>query len=230
MTTHSFSDLFARALRGADCEVIGVGDTPDAPPEPLPVAEWDRPAQKSDLAVLDLCVGVTMDVGCGPGRMAAALAERGHDVLAIDVVGEAVRLAQERGVAAVQRDVFETLPHEGAWSTVLLADGNIGIGGDPLALLRRVAELVEPGGQVVVDLAVPGVGIVSRWAHLRCDGAVSKPFRWSLVGVDVIEDLARQAGLELRTLQVAQDDRWTAVLRRPPGIDADLFPDPRPRG
>lgn len=207
----SFSELFARALNGVPCTVVGLVEDPDAVPEDLPVGDWRRPAQKSDLAVLDLCEGVTMDVGCGPGRMAAALVERGHDVLAIDVVAESVRLARERGVVAMQHDVFEALPHEGRWTTVLLADGNVGIGGDPEALLRRVRELVEPRGRVVVDLAGPGVGIASRWARLQCGDTVSRPFRWSVVGVDAIDELARSAGLEVLTLHVV-DDRWTAVL------------------
>ncbi|MDF9714843.1 methyltransferase domain-containing protein [Nocardioides sp. ChNu-99] len=218
MTELSFSELFARALNGTPCTVIGAADASGDAPEALPVGEWRRPAQKSDLAVLDLCEGVTIDVGCGPGRMAAALAERGHDVLAIDVVAESVRLARERGVVAMQHDVFEALPHEGRWTTVLLADGNVGIGGDPATLLRRVRELVEPRGRVVVDLAGPGVGIASRWARLQCGDDVSRPFRWSVVGVDAIEDLARAAGLEVLTLHVVDDDedeRWTAVLGNP---------------
>ena len=41
------------------------------------------------------------------------------------------------GGPALVRSVFETLPGEGRWDTVLLMDGNIGIGGDPAALLGR---------------------------------------------------------------------------------------------
>lgn len=211
MADVSFSELFARALAGDPCTVVGVGDGPDVLPEPLPVGEWRRPADKTDLAVLDLCDGVTIDVGCGPGRMAAALAERGHDVLAIDVVAEAVALAQGLGVAAARHSVFDVLPHEGRWTTALLADGNVGIGGDPAALLRRIRELLEPGGRVVVDIAPPGTGIESRWAQLRCGDDTSRPFRWSVVGVDAIEELAISAGLQLRDLRSVKD-RWIAVL------------------
>ena len=41
-----------------------------------------------------------------------------------------------RGGAALRRDVFAPLPGEGRWYTALLADGNVGIGGDPVALLQ----------------------------------------------------------------------------------------------
>lgn len=234
MTEVSFSELFARALHGVPCEVVPLSDADergglldldvDLDPgaaEQLPLEDWRRRAVESDLDVLDLCRGATIDVGCGPGRMAEALAERGHDVLGIDVVDEAARLTRQRGVAATRHDVFDALPHDGCWTTVLLADGNVGIGGDPVRLLRRVGMLLEPGGRVVVDLAAPGTDTVSVWALLRCGDDVSRPFRWSTVGVEAIEQLALDAGLRLRTLQVSVDDRWTAVLDgpldRPPG-------------
>ena len=51
----------------------------------------------------------------------------------------------------VRRDLFGPLPGEGTWAHVLLADGNIGIGGDPLRLLRRAARLLRPGGTVLVE-------------------------------------------------------------------------------
>ena len=91
------------------------------------------------------CVGPTLDVGCGPGRMSAHLAGRGRCVLGIDVVREAVDQTRARGVSALLRDVFAPLPGEGRWDTALLADGNIGIGGDPVALLRRVAHAARAG-------------------------------------------------------------------------------------
>lgn len=228
MTEVSFSELFTRALNGTPCQVVPLhgrevagpyaAEPTPALPRPatdLPLEDWRRRAADSDHDVLDLCRGTTIDVGCGPGRMAEALAERGHDVLGIDVVDEAARLTRDRGVAALRHDVFAALPHDGRWTTALLADGNIGIGGDPVRLLRRVARLLEPGGRVVVDLAAPGTETVSAWALLRCGDDTSRPFRWSTVGVEAIEELALDAGLRLRTLQVSVDDRWTAVLDLP---------------
>ena len=55
------------------------------------------------------------------------------------MVPEAVAQTPDRGVAAIRRNVFDALPGEGRWRTALLADGNIGIGGDPAALLRRLS-------------------------------------------------------------------------------------------
>ncbi len=53
-------------------------------------------------------------------------------------------LARSCGALALHRDVFATVPGTGDGGRgSLLADGNIGIGGDPDALLSRVAELHE---------------------------------------------------------------------------------------
>jgi SAM-dependent methyltransferase len=173
---------------------------------------WDRPVDAHDEALLDLCVGPTIDVGCGPGRLAAGLAERGHVVLGIDVLGPAVGTAVRRGASALCRDVFDTLPGEGRWRTALLADGNIGIGGDPASLLRRLRELLARDGRVVADLAPPGTPLDSGWATLRYGrDSTSTRFRWSVVGVDDVDRLAATSGLLVGDV-LDLGDRWCAVL------------------
>jgi SAM-dependent methyltransferase len=207
MSELSFSVVFANALRGQPCSVVGLGEVP----EPLPVHHWTREADDWDRELLAHCVGPTLDIGCGPGRLTACLAERGHVVLGIDVVREAVVQTRGRGAVALHRDVFEALPGEGRWRSALLADGNVGIGGDPVGLLRRIRELLDPRGRIVVELAAPGTGTKSVWATLECGSDVSRPFRWSVVGVDAIDDVAAQVGLVVRSTH-AHGSRWCAVL------------------
>lgn len=181
----------------------------------LQLDDWDRPPDTEDHAMLDLCVGATLDVGCGPGRLAAVLAERGHVALGIDVVGDAVGRACDRGAAALRRDVFDALPGEGRWTTALLADGNIGIGGDPIALLRRLRELLDPRGRVVAELAPPGADSSAGWATLRWGEDVSDPIRWSVVGVDGVADVAQHADLDVSAVH-RFGDRWFVVLEEEP--------------
>ena len=98
--------------------------------------------------------------------------------------------------SALRRDVFDRLPGEGRWHTALLADGNVGIGGDPVALLRRAGELVCADGRVVVELGRPGVRAATRGGPCStCAGVRSAPFRWATVGTDDIDELAAAAGL-----------------------------------
>lgn len=202
-----FEVVFAHALRGEECVVR----TPGAPPVPLPVAAWTGAADHTDLLFLRHCAGATIDLGCGPGRLTAELAAAGHVVLGIDVVAEAVRQARSRGGSALHRDIFGPLPGEGRWETALLVDGNIGIGGDPTALLARVARLLASGGRVVVEVGPPGTPTGPVAAQLACDCASTAYFPWALVGVDGLADVAGRAGLTVRAVD-RYGDRWCAVL------------------
>ncbi|CAI9419105.1 class I SAM-dependent methyltransferase [Nocardioides sp. T2.26MG-1] len=177
----------------------------------LSIATWAHPADEHDRQLAALCVGPTLDVGCGPGRLTAHLADRGHVVLGIDVAPECVGQARERGAAALHRDVFDRLPGEGRWRTALLADGNVGIGGDPVALLHRLRELLDPRGRVVVELAPPGAGVRRGWATLRYGGGVVRPLRWAVVGADDVDRVADEAGLAVTSRHVF-GGRWCAVL------------------
>lgn len=205
----SFAEVFSSALRGEPCQVVGVTGVLHQ----LPVSVWRQSADAGDAAVLSRCVGPTLDIGCGPGRMTQYLAERGHLALGIDVVPEAVFQTRERGVAAMLRDVFEPVPGEGRWATALLADGNIGIGGDPQVLLTRVADLIADDGRVVVDLEAPGVGLETRTIRLETPSRTCRPFTWAVVGAEAIEQAVRGTGLAVA--QVSRHaDRWFAVLQK----------------
>src|SRR4051794_36521043 len=182
----------------------------DAPAVRLRLHEWDRPADADDHEILARCTGPTLDVGCGPGRLTAALTERGSVVLGIDVVSGAVGLTRGRGGGALRRGGFDALPGEGRWGTGPLADGNVGVGGDPVALLRRLRELLDPRGRVVAELAAPGTPPTDGWARLEC-GVEQRVIRWSVVGIEDIDEIAAQAGLAV-VERLRCGERWCAVL------------------
>jgi SAM-dependent methyltransferase len=203
------ADAFAAALRGSPCSVHGLGRAPTA----VPAARWRLDADTGDRAVLSRCQGATVDIGCGPGRMTCALLRQGVKAMGIDVVDEAVRQARERGAPALLRDVFGRLPGEGRWGTALLADGNIGIGGDPVRLLRRVRDVIASDGRIVVDLADPGGIVTLHRVGLEVDGRRSRAFPWAIVPADQIGLLAEAANL--RVLEVTEHvGRWFATLAR----------------
>ena len=204
----TFSDVYTAALRGEHCQVVGGPGV-----VPLPVEAWTRPADHADRAILAHCEGPTLDVGCGPGRMVEHLTRSGKAALGIDVVPEAVVQARARGVAALLRDVYDHVPGEGRWSSLLLADGNVGIGGDPRRLLARSAELLAPGGRVVVDLAPPGAGLETRLLRLRTSSTQSRPFTWSTVAADRIGVVCGGLGLSVSLLE-EYHGRWFAVLAK----------------
>jgi SAM-dependent methyltransferase len=210
MTAMSVASIFTAALQGHACTVRET----DRTPEPLPVDQWRGVADDADRALLADCVGPTLDVGCGPGRMAESLARTGQTVLGIDVLPEAVRQTLARGVPALLRSVFSALPGEGRWRTVLLADGNIGIGGDPVALLDRARQLLAPDGRVVLDVAAWGAGVVTRHVSLETRHGQSGEFAWTTVGADAIQAVATAAGLGETSCHRRGDRVWAVVEAR----------------
>jgi glycosyltransferase A (GT-A) superfamily protein (DUF2064 family) len=144
---------------------------------------WRAPADAVDRLALSRCEGPVLDVGCGPGRIVTALAERGIPALGVDISAQAVLLTTERGAPALRRPVQEPLPGEGRWGSVLLMDGNIGIGGAPDVLLRRCAELVRPEGLVLVEVDPDDYLEDLAPIVLHSDsGRRSRPLPWARVG------------------------------------------------
>ena len=123
-----------------------------------------------------MCSGPTIELGCGPGRLVARLFEWGIPALGIDRAAIAIWLAGPAGAPALLSDVFEPLPGMGRWHTVLLVDGNVGLGGDPRRILGRAAELLRGGGRCVAEFEADAVGIRARWVRLslglRCRALV----------------------------------------------------------
>jgi SAM-dependent methyltransferase len=153
-----------------------------------------------------------MDIGCGPGRFTAALADRGIHALGVDVSATAVEMTVKRGGTALHRDVFAPMPGDGAWSHVLLADGNIGIGGRPVRLLQRARRLLHPGGVVVVEVDAASRGVTREYRRWETHHSVGKWFPWAHVGNDAISTLAESAGfLLVSAVHVA--DRFIVALQ-----------------
>jgi SAM-dependent methyltransferase len=155
--------------------------------------------------------GPVLDVGCGPGRHVAALAARGIPSLGIDIAPQALDFARRRGGSVLNRSVFDRVPGAGRWGGALLLDGNVGIGGDPAQLFRRVASLLRPDGQLLVELAPPGAGAPCRTVCLDIDGQRGPWFRWRRVTADELADLAADAFVEVLERWTVQS-RWFAAL------------------
>jgi len=100
-----------------------------------------------------------------------------------------------RGVVMLRRDVFARVPGEGRWSHVLLADGNIGIGGDPLRLLERAAGLLAVGGTVLVETDPEAARHWRGSVRVRTERGTGPSIPWARVGTDALRRLAPPLGL-----------------------------------
>jgi SAM-dependent methyltransferase len=203
------STLFGRLLDdGADALVVRATD---GDVWSMPMGRWLAPATEVDERVLDHATGPVLDVGCGPGRHVHALSRRGIVALGIELSPTAVRHARNGGAEVVEGSIFEVAPDPGCWSTALLLDGNIGIGGRPHVLLRRIGELLSGEGRVIIELDPPEAEPTHGEAaskkdpfriRIESDGTTSAWFPWARVTVDSIDAPAAAAGMTVA-------ERWT---------------------
>ena len=182
-----------------------------------------------------------LDVGCGPGRHALALARRGVDVVGIDHSAEFVRLAREAAAGEGLSAAFEELDvrelhRPGEFdATICLCQGGFGLlgGRDETAVFERIAATVRVGGRLAVSafsaaFAVrhlevgeeydPVTGVLHEVATVRGqDGGEAEFDLWTTCfTARELELLARAAGLsEIEVHGVTPG----AYRRQPPTLD-----------
>jgi SAM-dependent methyltransferase len=103
-----------------------------------------------------------LELGAGSGFTSAALAEAGHEVVAVDLVDACVesigRLAGqvENGSLEVVAGDFYSVDLEGPFDLVVYFDGfGIGTDDDQRRLLRRIESWLSPGGSSLIDVFAP---------------------------------------------------------------------------
>ena len=142
--------------------------------------------------VAHLAPGTLLDLGCGRGTNALALAARGWTILGVDISPQAVALARREAARRRLDAAFEVGELPG-WTTKRRFDLVIctfalpeGTAGD--ATLRQAAVLVKPGGEL----------IATEW-----DISMQETWGWSDLDLFSVERIVRHLpGLEIRTAEV----------------------------
>jgi SAM-dependent methyltransferase len=181
---------------------------------PMDVTRWSNAADRVDLLLLASVAGPLLDIGCGPGRMVHAALELGLEVLGVDVSPTAVEIARSNGLPVFEGSIFDRMPREGEWQTVLLVDENIGIGGDVEKLIERCGALLAPTGELVVELH-PDADRDRRYTGrlVAPDGGVSESFPWAEIGLTRMIERASRVGFELRQAWSADDRSFCRLAK-----------------
>lgn len=106
-----------------------------------------------------------LDVGCGPGYLAALLAARGYRVTGIESPGRA-GTNFPAGAELIEADLDAGLPPLAARYEFILCADVLEHLGAPAALLESVRAVLTPGGRVVASLPNSGHAYF-RWTVLR---------------------------------------------------------------
>jgi SAM-dependent methyltransferase len=138
-----------------------------------------------------------IEVGCAPGVLLAELQSRGYHCLGVEPDEKTVRWIRETFAVEVVRGLFPDVPLPGC--EILLALDVLEHSPDPEAFMRRVAELLEPGGVAIVqcptdrDQFDPPMGPEMELAFNEAEHL--------FIFTDAaMRELGRRAGLEVVTL------------------------------
>lgn len=109
---------------------------------------------KIEQKALELCNGLTLDIGAGAGSHSLYLQEKGIDVTALDISEKCCEVALDRGVKKVFSTDFFDLNTDEKFDTLLLLMNGIGICEDIFGFpifLDRAKNLLNPNGQIIFD-------------------------------------------------------------------------------
>jgi SAM-dependent methyltransferase len=183
--------------------------------------------------------GRVLDVGCGGGRVALHLQERGHDVLAIDVSPRAIEACKRRGVVHARALSIDGLDERlGPFDTIVMFGNNFGLfRSRPSArrLLRRFHRLTDENGRILAESLDPYA--TDDQAHLsyqrrnrargRMPGQLrirvryrdyaTRWFDYLIVSREEMEDLLEGTGWRVRRFlsdDGDDDDLYVAVIEK----------------
>jgi SAM-dependent methyltransferase len=197
-----------------------------------PFRKWP----KHERTAIRLARGRVLDIGCGAGRVALHLEERGHEVVGIDVSPLAVHVAKERGARDVRvLSVTNVDRRLGRFDTFVMYGSNFGLVGGPRRgpwLLRRLRAIANDGARILAGSTNPYTtdnpehvayhrlnrerGRIAGQLRIRIrHGAYTTPwFDYLLASPEEMGGLAASAGWELTRVVEHGEHFYVGVLER----------------
>lgn len=204
--------------------------------ETTPVAAYYRPDEQAlpdlETVALGLCRGRVLDLGAGAGRHAIELQRRGHDVVAVDPLPEAVEIMKDRGVRNARQGDQSAVAGE-RFDTVLMLMHGLGVVGNLHGLGRLfegLPKMLNPGGRLVCDsadlaavlgdespdvleeLLNPNSYLGEVEFSLRYGSLEGPRYPWIFIDPDTLEIIATAAGLAIEISSEGVRGSYVAVL------------------
>ena len=114
---------------------------------------------KYEREAIKLAKGRVLDVGCGAGRCALYLQQKGLDVLGIDISPLAIRVCKLRGLRkAKEISITQVTPALGTFDTIIMFGNNFGLFGSfkqARWLLKRFHGMTSPDARIVAATLDP---------------------------------------------------------------------------
>ena len=185
--------------------------------------EWESIA-------LARCGPRVLDIGAGVGAHALVLQERGHEVTALDLIPDVVRIMRERGVEDAREGTLFDVPSADSYDTVILL-----LNGSMIAetlsgldrLLGAAAAVLGPGGALILDstdlrddsqaevTTADDRYIGELHYQLSVGEHTGEVFPQLFVDPDTLDTRARIAGWDMRIIWRGTEGRYLALMSAP---------------
>ena len=199
----------------------------------IPVAdlfrEYDDMPELERIA-LDEASGEILDVGAGSGCHSVALMKMGKSAVAIDISPLSVEVMKERGVDALQVNLYDE-SFDRKFDTVLMLMNGTGIIGNldnmPV-FFERMKQLLKPGGSILIDSSDLRYLFEEEDGSLMIDLADDyygqldyqmqykdvhgEPFDWLYVDFDTLAFYAEESGFDAELLAEGEHYDYLAKL------------------
>ena len=199
----------------------------------IPVAdlfrEYDDMPELERIA-LDEASGEILDVGAGSGCHSVALMKMGKSAVAIDISPLSVEVMKERGVDALQVNLYDE-SFDRKFDTVLMLMNGTGIIGsldNMPAFFERMRQILKPGGSILIDSSDLRYLFEEEDGSLMIDLAddyygqldyqmqykdvLGEPFDWLYVDFDTLAFYAEESGFDAELLAEGEHYDYLAKL------------------
>ena len=127
-------------------------------------AFWSEEGEPAELQLLDEMLrefpGLSLEVGCGSGRLLLPLLQKGYEVEGLELSGEMLDLCRKAAAdIALEPVLYEgdmcTFDPGKSYRSVLVPAFTLQLSADPAAALVHLRGLLEPGGVIYLSVFIP---------------------------------------------------------------------------